>query len=115
MAYRFLEHTADALVECRAEDFEKLLETAANALYAIAFETTQTRAEVEQVIQAEAEDDAALLVAWLQELIYLMEVKYFVASVFSFQEAAPTSVSATLLVVRFIVKGIYRLSYVFSI
>jgi len=94
MSYRFVDHTADALVECRAKTFEELLETAAHALYAVAFRETQARIDIEKVIEVEGETREELLVRWLQELIYLMEVRYFVASVFQFERADATGVRA---------------------
>jgi protein archease len=94
MTYRFLDHTADALVECEGKTFEELLETAAHALYAVAFRQTQARIDLEEVIEVEGETREELLVRWLQELIYLMEVRYFVASVFQFERADDTGVRA---------------------
>jgi len=97
MPFRFLEHTADVRVECWGETSESLLQSSAQALYAIAMYASQTRADVQQTLELSAETREELLVYWLQELIFLMEVRYFVATVFHFDESTATHVRATAL------------------
>ena len=94
MTYRFLDHTADALAECQGATLEDLLESAAHALYAVAFRATQARIDLDEVIEVAGENREEVLVRWLQELIYLMEVRYFVASVFQFERVGDTVVKA---------------------
>jgi len=87
MAFRFLDHTADVQAECRAATFEQLLETAAGALYAIAIKDVRSSAGVERMLEVSGTGREELLVRWLQELIYLMDVKRFVATEFDFERA----------------------------
>ncbi len=100
MPFRFLEHTADVRVECHGGSFEELLESAAQALYAVALRSTQTRFDREQAISLEYDPSASepgeALVRWLQEIIYLMEVKYFVGVLFNFHQADASGIRATL-------------------
>lgn len=100
MPFRFLEHTADVRIECRGGTFEELLESAAQALYAVAFQSTQTRIEREHAVTLEFDPCSSglgdVLVRWLQEIIYLMEVRYFLGVLFHFDRADASGVQATL-------------------
>ncbi|HIJ74094.1 MAG TPA: archease [Candidatus Hydrogenedentes bacterium] len=95
-AFRFLEHTADLRVECRAESLADLLETAALALYAVAFHRRRQGTNVERHIDLAADTREQLLVRWLQELIFLMDVERFAATVFDIGTANETALAATL-------------------
>lgn len=96
VGYRFLEHTADIRAECQAASFPELLETAAQALYAVALRETRTDAHVEHEVAIQAESPEEMLVRWLQELIFLMDVEHFVATRFDLHHAAEDRVAATL-------------------
>ena len=84
--FRFLDHTADALAECRAPSFHELLETAAQALYSIAFCRLHQRDDIERTITLRGASREDLLIRWLQELICLMDTEYFVMSRCEFEE-----------------------------
>lgn len=92
--YRFLEHTADALAECRAKSLPFLLEAATGALYAIALtarrdEQTQTR---HLSVSGESRED--VLIRWLQELIFLLDSERFVAVRCRFDQVTSSIVDA---------------------
>jgi len=87
MPFRFLEHTADVRVECRAPTFPALLETAAQALYDLALRRVETGKDSERRIEVSADTDVDVLVRWLQELLFLLDVDHFVATEFSFADA----------------------------
>ncbi|HQH52136.1 MAG TPA: archease [Candidatus Hydrogenedentes bacterium] len=94
MNYRFLEHTADARVECTGATFAELLEAAALALYAVAFRRMEDRSEDRRLISIAAEKPEDVLVRWLQELIYLMEAEHFAVTRFRFMHADANRVEA---------------------
>jgi SHS2 domain-containing protein len=96
MSFRFLEHTADLRVECRAGSFEELLEAAAQALYSAALTVTYSRTDFEHTLELPAGGHEERLVRWLQELIFLMEVEHFVAAAFQFQETGAGALGVTL-------------------
>lgn len=96
MSYRFLEHTADIRAECRAATFAGLLESAAQALYAIAFRKTRPDHLVEVVVDIRATSPEEMVVRWLQELIFFMDVRHFVATRFAFHQLTEDTLSATL-------------------
>ncbi len=85
MAFHFLDHTADIRVACTGATLEELFESAAHALYSVALRGAQARMETEHTITAEADDLDDALIRWLQELLFLMEVKYFVGTFFTFE------------------------------
>ncbi len=94
MGFRFLEHTADVQVECRAADFEGLLREAARALYALALQRVRTISHETRVLCAAGDSREDVLVRWLQELIYLLETEGFVATTFNFNQTNDLIVEA---------------------
>jgi len=94
MGFRFLEHTADALAECRAETFHGVLESAAQALYALALHEGRPEAGESRAIHVTGDAREDLLIRWLQELIFLLETEQFVATAFAFGPEEPRTVSA---------------------
>ena len=96
MTFRFLEHTADARVECQAPSFEALLESAAQALYAITLREPRAAIEEERVIDVSGGGREDILVRWLQELVFLLEVGRFVAVTFAFDAVEAGRVRARL-------------------
>ena len=95
MDFRILEHTADTRVECRAPTFDALLATAARAFYAVALTETRDLADSERAIGLTAPDREQLLIRWLQELLYLLDVDHFVATEFDVRKIDGTTVEAT--------------------
>lgn len=69
------EHTADWELEVWAPDFASLLEQAARGMYALAGIRLQAGSQRKARVQFEAEDREALLVKFLQELLYLGEIE----------------------------------------
>ena len=96
MRYRFLEHTADVQAECWADGFEGLLEAAAEALYALALGERRTGGDVVRTVTATGDSREDILVRWLQELIFALEVDRFVATAFSFACGEEGTVRAEL-------------------
>lgn len=74
MGYEFIEHTADLGMRVRAHDLKALFEEAGRALADIAGASCS---ECSVSLQAEIQgiDHVDLLVRWLQELLFLVEVK----------------------------------------
>jgi SHS2 domain-containing protein len=77
MAYRFLDHTAELVLELEAETREGVLAEAAVALGELLDPDTAGPVATRRV-EATAPDDAALLAAWLEELVFLAETEDFV-------------------------------------
>ena len=96
MPYRLLEHTADVRAECRGTSIGELLVAAADALYAVAFRERGGATDDVNVVDVAGASTEELVVRWLQELIYLMDVDRFAAVSYEFLETTPTRVRAAL-------------------
>ena len=73
---RYVEHTADTAIEVRAPTLEACFARAAAAMFAVVLRPPANTAPVESVdLDVRAGGVADLLVAWLEELLYLSEVK----------------------------------------
>jgi len=72
-SYAFIEHTGDMGVDLEAPTLEALFETAAEALFAILVEGEAADRPAASMV-VEASDREALLVEWLNELLYLHTV-----------------------------------------
>ncbi len=96
MGFRFIDHTADICVQCRAQDFAGLLQVAAQALYEVALDEVRNGAEVERQLEVRGTDREETLVRWLQEILFLLDVEHFVTAEFGFGKVTSTEVHATL-------------------
>jgi len=68
-----IEHTADISVQIQAEDFAGLLLGAASAMFELMGISIDKEGERQRTIEVEGIDREDLLVAWLEELLYLIE------------------------------------------
>ncbi|MBN2298238.1 MAG: archease [Deltaproteobacteria bacterium] len=75
MTYRFIDHTADIGIHIVTVDVKGLFEEAAYALIDILGAKCPDKGLKHQDITIEGLDLADTLVRWLQELLYLIEVK----------------------------------------
>ena len=94
--YAFLDHTADAMADCRGVSFESLLWAATQALYDTALDVQREEASETQRIVVSSESREGLLVAWLQEINYRLDACGFVAVDAEWDWANEESVSAVL-------------------
>ena len=96
MPFRFLEHTADVQAECSAATFKGLLETAAQAFYAITLREQRGHCDLHRSVSVEGAGREEVLIRWLQELIFLLDTQHFVATEFAFTDADAVRVVAEL-------------------
>lgn len=97
MSFRFLDHTADVQVELHAKTPGDLFCEAARALYAITLNDPPRSSGQKQHLEIHAENVEELLVRWLQELIYFLEVEHVAATDIQFGSIANTALNATCL------------------
>ena len=71
--FEMVSHTADIGMLIRGRDKEELLLNAAQALYSNLFRATGLTERLERVVTIDSPDGDALLVDWLNELIYLFD------------------------------------------
>jgi SHS2 domain-containing protein len=76
--FEVIAHTADIAVEVRGSDLADLLVNAAHALYSVELSDTPSGGEIERLVSLESVDDDALVVDWLNELIYLLDAEHLV-------------------------------------
>ena len=78
MTYRFVDHTSELRLELEAQTEASVLAEAAVAIGDLLGDSPPERVEVVREVQVEAGDRAALLAAWLDELVFLAETDGFV-------------------------------------
>ncbi|MEE9285065.1 MAG: archease [Dehalococcoidia bacterium] len=91
--FRMLEHTADAAIEACGEDLRQLFANAARGLFQVITELDDIQESVARDISAEGADPEALLVAWLNEFVYLFDVDHLLFRRFDIDELTETAVA----------------------
>ena len=80
--FELLEHTADIGFRARGRTLEELFEASAEALSAIAVELAEIEPRETYPIEAAGEDSEALLVDWLNEVLWLLDGRHVLMSRF---------------------------------
>ena len=101
MPYRFIDHTGDTAVEVTASDESEFFQDAARALAAIIIDVDHAPPDgkAEQRLDLDAEDGEALLVDFLNELIFLFDSRRFLPWTLAVEELAveaPARLRATV-------------------
>jgi len=84
--FEFVAHTADVAALIRGHDLEDVLRNAAAAFYSLAMGERSIAATLRHRVAITSVDNDALLVDWLNELIYLLFVDHLAFSQFQFEE-----------------------------
>jgi SHS2 domain-containing protein len=92
--YRQLSHTADLGLRIWGPTREELFENAGAALTAVLTDRRRLRLRHIEKITVEAPDLEALLVAWLNHLLYLYDVTAFLGREFKILELTPQRLAA---------------------
>jgi SHS2 domain-containing protein len=89
--HRFLDHTSEVELQVGADDLPGLLQEAGEALGELILRGSPAEAGGdERTIRVTSHDREALLVDWLNEIIYLAEVEGWVPAEIEMTEASPT-------------------------
>ncbi len=120
--FEILEHTADIGFRVEAGTLAGLFEAAAEALASLAIEKTGVEEQETCQIEAAAADNEALLVNWLNEVLWLLDGKRLALARFEVAELSEGRVTgkawgepfdATRHCVKLVVKGVtYHQLYV---
>ncbi len=94
--YRQLEHTADLGLRVWGGSPEELFENAAAALVATMTDRRRLRVRASRRVELEAPDREALLVAWLNHLLYLFDVEGLLGRRFKIDSLRGGRLSATV-------------------
>jgi SHS2 domain-containing protein len=84
MGYRFLEHTADVMVEAYGASMGEAFSFAAKAMFEVMFDTTKVSPETIATVSVSAADLESLLYSWLEELLFRFDVDRMAFSQFKF-------------------------------
>ena len=86
MGYELVDHTADLGIRVWADDTKGLFEESARALFDIITNLTKVEPHLKREIVVRGSSQEELMVAWLNELLYLHEVKRLLFRDFSIIE-----------------------------
>jgi SHS2 domain-containing protein len=75
MDYEILDHTADVCIRVYGKSFGEILRNAARAMMDIITDREKVKSSKVIEVEAEGETKEELLVHWLQEILYLHQVK----------------------------------------
>lgn len=73
VGFKFLEHTADILIEAYGRNLKEAFQQAAKALFEVITDTATIGKNCKEHIVISAEDEYSLLFDWLSELLYLFD------------------------------------------
>ncbi len=94
-SYEAFEHTADIGLHAYGQTLPELFSNAAAGMESLMVAPEQLEQRVSREISAEGHDLVALLVAWLNELIFLFDTEYLLFTRFEIGEFTGTHLRAT--------------------
>ncbi len=92
--FEIFDHTADIGIIAYGTDISELFANAALGLFNLMVDLDNLRENVEHVVQLSAEDKEALLVEWLNELIYIFDVERLAFKRFKIDELTDNTLTA---------------------
>jgi SHS2 domain-containing protein len=94
-SFEIIDHTADVGIIAYGSDIEELFSNAALALFSLITEPERIEEELNLDLQVSSEDRDGLLVEWLNELIYLFDVKHILFNRFDIESLTHNNLKAT--------------------
>ncbi len=92
--FEIVDHTADVGIIAYGAGMSQLFANAARALFSLITELDDVAEVLYRDTELTAPDEESLLVAWLNELIYLFDVENIVFKRFDVTELSPTRLKA---------------------
>lgn len=92
--YEIIEHTADVGIIAHGRSLEELFANAATGMFQFLIEPGAVRPVQRRPMVVEAEDLEGLLVAWLNDLLVLLNADAFIPSAFDIQELSDRRLAA---------------------
>jgi protein archease len=90
-AYEVFDHTADVGIHAFGRTLPELFIHAAQGMESLVVAPEQVRESVSREIAVEGHDIVSLLIAWLNELIFLFDTEYLLFSTFEINAFTETS------------------------
>lgn len=94
--YEAFEHTADIGLHAYGSTLPELFTNAAAGMESLMVAPAQIETQVSREVSAEGHDLVALLVAWLNELIFLFDTEFLLLKQFQINDFTDTSLRATV-------------------
>ncbi len=101
MAVEVLEHTAEVGLRAEADSFEEVLGQLGLGLFSLITNVQQIQEREAWTVQVQADDPVALMVGWLNELLFLHARDGMLARRFQVAKSSPQQVRATVWGERF--------------
>ncbi|MHB1131453.1 MAG: archease [Chloroflexota bacterium] len=92
--YEYFEHTADLGLRAWGADLAALFASAALGLVAIVVDPRTVKARESRVVELPGAELSELLVAWLNEILFLLDSEGFVAGTFEVSAVGPEGLRA---------------------
>ena len=96
MPFEEIAHTADWSIRVWADDWAGLLTESARGMYALANAVASPSPRVKRELSLDAVDAESLLVAFLEELLYLSESEGLIFDQFEFMNISETQIHAMM-------------------
>jgi SHS2 domain-containing protein len=80
LSFEYLEHTADIIVRAKGQDLKEAFEQAALGFYGVITNLEQITPTKEIKFTIESEDIQSLLYDFIDNLIFLLDTKYFISN-----------------------------------
>ena len=93
-SYRILDHTADTGIVAYGTDLKQVFANAAKGLFSLITDLRKITERTSQNIAVTAVDRETLLVAWLNELVYLFDAKQMLFKRFEITDLTDTGLKA---------------------
>jgi SHS2 domain-containing protein len=94
--FKIMSHTADIGIVAGGGDMKTAFENAAKGMFSIITDRRKVRSVIRREAAVSAPDREMLLVAWLNELVYLFDTRRFLGKRFEITELTDTSLKATI-------------------
>jgi SHS2 domain-containing protein len=94
-SYEIIDHTADVGIIAYGADVEELFSNAALALFSLITEPERIEEKLHVDLEVNSEGRDSLLVEWLNELIYLFDVKHILFNRFDIESLTHNDLKAT--------------------
>jgi SHS2 domain-containing protein len=94
-AFEIIDHTADVGIVAYGANVEELFSNAALALFSLITELESVEEKLHLDLEVSSADRDSLLVEWLNELIYLFDVKHILFNRFDIESLTHNQLKAT--------------------
>jgi SHS2 domain-containing protein len=94
-SFAIIDHTADVGIIAYGANVEELFSSAALALFSLITELESIEEKLHLDLEVSSEDRDSLLIEWLNELIYLFDVKHILFNRFDIESLTHTDLRAT--------------------